>query len=767
MLYTSIIDAHTGTPYIPAGKRLVPVNIPASTPHNIFYQMTAMPNCDGTKVWVVVNYFNSHFTVYSLDSTETLTFHQSYTLPDTNSYPSLSVVSPNGRKIALTYSAGGGDSLALGVLDFDKATGDITGFSNIYTVAPPYISDALEDRPCFSPDSRFLYLPGACCDYPYANTVNYYQYDLCSGNPYASRKTIFSYPVGDQDHYPILWTLIGPDEKLYIGHSTDPGNAPDAYILSVINNPNTLENGSNSTGYNHNGPNIIPPDCPYYGVYSAGFAPCNDMHDAFSCSWQSGVPNMFSYCPTSCRTYQFHADDCYTTQWNFGDAGSGSQNVSSLAEPQHVFSGPGAYLVKLITGAYTFTDMVHIAAPTIQIGGTAITPCPLPYANYSIATIQPGVNYNWTVTNGTPTSVNGQTGLNIQWNTADTTGTITVIGIDTILGCTDTAILSVRYHANDSIATGYISATICQGSTYTFGSRTLTAAGTYSDTVTLFPHCRSVTVLTLSYTSSSSQSTNVSAGICQGSTYSFDGNIYSSAGDYPIRLPGANGCDSLVTLHLTTTTTGSASGISICSGSSYDFHGHIITSAGLYTDTLVNSLGCDSILTLSVLVDAGPTVTWTAGMDTVNAHSGAITLSGGTPAGGTYGGAGVYGNIFYPDSVSGGSHTLVYTYTDANGCRGIASQTFVITGISDIGLDGLIDLHPNPANSRVVAQSELFTTSEITMSLYDMTGRLITVPIERGIDRATFDISGLSDGVYSIRFTINGAEVSKRFVKIE
>lgn len=82
----------------------------------------------------------------------------------------------------------------------------------------------------------------------------------------------------------------------------------------------------------------------------------------------------------------------------------------------------------------------------------------------------------------------------------------------------------------------------------------------------------------------------------------------------------------------------------------------------LYTYVDVN--GCTEGATLNVTVNTAPVVTQSA-VNAVCANATPITLSGGSPAGGTYTGTGVTGGQFNPAS---GTQTLNYEYTDANGC---------------------------------------------------------------------------------------------------
>lgn len=60
----------------------------------------------------------------------------------------------------------------------------------------------------------------------------------------------------------------------------------------------------------------------------------------------------------------------------------------------------------------------------------------------------------------------------------------------------------------------------------------------------------------------------------------------------------------------------------------------------------------------------------------------AFEIDNGLPAGGTYSGPGVYANMFYPDSVGVGTHTITYTYVEQNGCTSVASADLTIDSSS-------------------------------------------------------------------------------------
>ncbi len=64
-----------------------------------------------------------------------------------------------------------------------------------------------------------------------------------------------------------------------------------------------------------------------------------------------------------------------------------------------------------------------------------------------------------------------------------------------------------------------------------------------------------------------------------------------------------------------------------------------------------------------------------------------LTLSGGSPAGGTYSGPGVSGGNFNAAVAGLGVHTITYTYTDANGCVGTATDDITVIDLTPVTLN--------------------------------------------------------------------------------
>ncbi len=171
--------------------------------------------------------------------------------------------------------------------------------------------------------------------------------------------------------------------------------------------------------------------------------------------------------------------------------------------------------------------------------------------------------------------------------------------LQSIHGCDSVVVLTLKVNPVYSTP---IAASICQGDSYRFGGKDLTATGTYRDTLQSVHGCDSVVVLTLKV--NPVYSTPIAASICQGDSYRFDGKDLTIAGTYRDTLQSIHGCDSIVVLTLKVNPVYSTPiAASICQGDSYRFGGKDLTAAGVYRDTLLSVHGCDSVVVLTLKVN--------------------------------------------------------------------------------------------------------------------------------------------------------------------
>ena len=175
-------------------------------------------------------------------------------------------------------------------------------------------------------------------------------------------------------------------------------------------------------------------------------------------------------------------------------------------------------------------------------------------------------------------------------------------------GCDSTVTLHLTVLPEVPITQEY--ATICYGDTYTWHAVTYNTSGDYTTTLLDANGCDSLITLHLTVLPEV-PITEEYATICYGESYTWHATTYNASGDYTTTLLDANGCDSLITLHLTVLPEVPITHLydTICYGDTYIWQGTTYNTSGDYTTTLLDSNGCDSIVTLHlhVLQDIQPT----------------------------------------------------------------------------------------------------------------------------------------------------------------
>ena len=141
-------------------------------------------------------------------------------------------------------------------------------------------------------------------------------------------------------------------------------------------------------------------------------------------------------------------------------------------------------------------------------------------------------------------------------------------------------------------------ATTCD--TYTWNGEVYTESGEYIYTTTAVNGCDSV--VTLRLTINKTQYAEVVATACD--TYTWNGEVYAESGEYVYTTTAANGCDSIVTLHLTINQSevSATESATICYGETYTWNGQTYSTEGEYSVILSNVNGCDSVATLHLTI---------------------------------------------------------------------------------------------------------------------------------------------------------------------
>lgn len=145
---------------------------------------------------------------------------------------------------------------------------------------------------------------------------------------------------------------------------------------------------------------------------------------------------------------------------------------------------------------------------------------------------------------------------------------------------------------------------LCEGDTYNDNNFSFiaTKSATYKQKLQSGIGCDSTVVLPV--TVNMKKYEDVTETICQGSYYEFKGEKYYTSINKTETFVSAEGCDSIVTLHLTVKDIlrGETEEVFLCPGMTYAFTEKYpaLSADGEYSDTVVNARGCDSIAAIKI-----------------------------------------------------------------------------------------------------------------------------------------------------------------------
>ncbi|MCU0435071.1 MAG: T9SS type A sorting domain-containing protein [Bacteroidia bacterium] len=188
------------------------------------------------------------------------------------------------------------------------------------------------------------------------------------------------------------------------------------------------------------------------------------------------------------------------------------------------------------------------------------------------------------------------------------------------------------------------------------------------------------------------------------------------------------------------------------------------TTTTTYTVVAYSTDLCTDTAAITVNVNALPVVTLALNQSIICLDDAPLTLSGGSPAGGTYSGTAVSNSIFNPATAGVGTSAITYVYTDTNGCTNSAVQSITVspcTGVAEADNTGFT-LMPNPAASFINLN---WTENVNTVIIVDIRGREVFTQNVSNRNTLTVDLQQLPAGTYSVRFIGNEIVSQRTFVK--
>jgi hypothetical protein len=232
---------------------------------------------------------------------------------------------------------------------------------------------------------------------------------------------------------------------------------------------------------------------------------------------------------------------------------------------------------------------------------------------------------------------------------------------------------------------------ICDGTSYTFGTQTLTTAGVYTETFTATNGCDSTVELTL--TTVTSFTTNLVETICNGEEYILGLQTLTTTGNYSELFTSSLGCDSTVNVDLTVlpNSTNTLTEVS-CGSYTVPSGDETYTTSGMYMDTIQSTNGCDSVLTINLTINDTNLVVFTESACDSYVFEG-----------NTYTSSGTYDVMFMNQALCDSTRRLILTITNTPGAPTItADQNLCIGDIptdiqvsvasgSDLMISGVMD----------------------------------------------------------------------------
>ena len=340
-----------------------------------------------------------------------------------------------------------------------------------------------------------------------------------------------------------------------------------------------------------------------------------------------------------------------------------------------------------------------------------------------------------------------------------------------------------------------VEATICAGSSYQFYGRTLTEAGTYNASYKNNNGCDVNVVLTLNVTDA--LTAEIEETICEGTSYSFNGRTLTEAGTYTETVKTANGCDSIVTLTLNVNEKLTEDiEATICEGTSYQFNGQTYTTAGTYTATFKSVNGCDSVVTLTLNVNEklsdtidintcegeeielnGEKVIATLSMSGTRTYTTQSVVTGCDSitvvnitvnpieksietAVLTYMGTYEFGGKTYDTP-----GTYYDTLQTINGCDSIVTLVLQASGIEDVENNVSVSVYPVPTfGDATLSLTGVTTEAEVIVS--DELGRVVySAKVAQGVESVTIPSSSFAKGYYSVTVKANNLYKTKKLLR--
>jgi hypothetical protein len=439
-------------------------------------------------------------------------------------------------------------------------------------------------------------------------------------------------------------------------------------------------------------------------------------------------------------------------------------DVTICAGNQTTFTGPSGTFTYLWSNGDTIDNVVTGTAGSYDLTVTDTTT-----ACFSSDTIVLNVNPVPVVALGADTSICSASGsitlsapagnYTYLWSTTDSTQTITVnttgnydvLVVDTATTCSSSDTIQVIYNLSPSVALGN-DTTFCSNN----GPLTLVApAGPYNY---VWSDMSTGTTFTAGSTGNYYIDVTDSISGC----VSTDSIMVTVPMSPAVTLNDTAFCGTSVVLN-------GPAGYMYMWNTSDTTQNILVTVSGTYVLTATDSVsGCTGVDSAQVNVNANPVVVATASSLTPCVDDANVILTG-TPAGGTFTGPVTSGQ--FDPSVGAGNYSIVYTYTDVNGCSGADTVTINVNacvGVSENFTGSGMNVYPNPNSGIFTFAAADVNAKEMTIEIVTIEGQVIKSDKFNNVQgnfTEEINMNEFANGVYFMRVTTDGSVFTQRIVK--
>jgi PKD repeat protein len=424
----------------------------------------------------------------------------------------------------------------------------------------------------------------------------------------------------------------------------------------------------------------------------------------------------------------------------------------------------GTSITAAVNWSETFTGSAEISVKSINdcTESSFSDKLNVTVSNLPVALIAPVSS----ICSGETVSLVASGGTSFLWSTSETSNSISVTPLETTNysvtvtenSCSTNTQVEVTVNPKYDIQ---VEEFICEGDSVLWEGNYYKEEGAFDSVFTTISGCDSIRNLILSITHD--YFIQEEENICDGETFQWQGNDYTTGGTFYANYTSINDCDSIYELSLVVgedylfeiTET-------ICEGETYNWQGNNYTNAGDYAANYESVFACDSIYTLNLSVIPLPAANFT-----FSANNLEVSFTNTSENASSY-------SWKFGDEITSTEENPVHTFATSGNFNVVLTALStncgddthselvdIVTGLNSTVFEDIGKIYPNPTNGKLYFELNDVINNELKIQIIDINGQQIynLTNLSRNVEE--IDLSDLAKGIYYFKVMNN------EFVKIE